>query len=218
MNILQLAPLTTEDLPAIVDLDQHCFGGLWTQDGYQRELDSPASDLIGLWGQPARPALSQVSSPLTTNFEPTPLLGIGCLWAILEEAHITILAVHPHYRRQGLGRFLLGALLSRAQRRGLEWATLEVRPSNLAARHLYQSVGFTEVGRRRHYYQDSGEDAIILWRQGLQTPEFQQQFQGWHQQSCDRLRQAGWQLTSDGNTSGCCGDQPPSGSTPFGDK
>ncbi|NES25320.1 MAG: ribosomal protein S18-alanine N-acetyltransferase, partial [Symploca sp. SIO3E6] len=116
-----------------------------------------------------------------------PLLGLGCFWSILEEAHITILAVHPDWRRQGLGQLLLYALLKKATELKLEWATLEVKPSNQAALSLYQKFGFTEAGRRRCYYQDTGEDALILWRGGLQTPEFTQNLTNCYQQLQPRL-------------------------------
>ncbi|NER96816.1 MAG: ribosomal protein S18-alanine N-acetyltransferase, partial [Symploca sp. SIO1B1] len=121
-----------------------------------------------------------------------PLLGLGCFWSILEEAHITILAVHPDWRGQGLGQLLLYALLKKAQELQLEWATLEVKPSNQAALSLYQKFGFVEAGRRRCYYQDTGEDALILWCSGLQTPEFTQRLTNCDQQLQTRL--AHWNL------------------------
>ena len=161
-----------EQLSEVLKLDQLCFGGLWTLEGYQRELDSPNSDLLGL------------SIPTRSHL----LVGIGCLWAILEEAHITILAVHPYYRRQGLGQSLLISLLAVARARGLERATLEVRASN-SAYLLYQKFGFKTAGQRRRYYQDTGEDALILWRGGLQHPEFKKTLASWHQEACERLLQ-----------------------------
>lgn len=115
------------------------------------------------------------------------LIGIGCLWSILEEAHITILAIHPDYQGQGFGQALLYALLKSAYQRKLEWATLEVRSSNLTAISLYQKFGFQEAGRRRGYYQESGEDALILWRGGLQKPEFEQDLDRWEREIRDRL-------------------------------
>jgi [ribosomal protein S18]-alanine N-acetyltransferase len=166
-------------LPAVIALDQQCLGGLWSLDGYQRELDSPNSDLIGLFQRSRVP-------------RDDALIGFGCLWAILEEAHITILAVHPSYQRQGLGQVLLWQLLQSAHLRGLEWATLEVRPSNQAAIQLYAKFGFQEVGRRRRYYQDTGEDALILWRRGLQDAVFQQQLLIWEHSIQLRINQNGW--------------------------
>jgi ribosomal-protein-alanine N-acetyltransferase len=177
---LKLQSLTSKDLSAILELDQACFGGLWTMEGYQRELDSPNSDLLGL-------------------FSPTSyikLLGMGCFWSIVGEAHITILAVHPQYHRQGLGQALLYFLLRTACDRGLERATLEVRASNLAAISLYQKFGFQTAGRRRAYYQDNGEDALILWLPDLQYPQFQEKLQHWETIIQDDLQKYSWSLVN----------------------
>ena len=176
---LILKPLCTELLPAVLELDQRCFGGLWTLEGYQRELESPNSDLLVL---------------ATVIDEQEVIIGSGCYWAILEEAHITIVAIDPTYQRQGLGQVMLHALLSAARQRGLERATLEVRISNQAALTLYEKFGFQEAGRRRRYYPDTGEDALVLWLSQLQSPQFQRKLQEWQQQIDDRLRTHHWQL------------------------
>lgn len=219
INFLELKPLTAEQLTAAVELDHLCFGGLWTKSGYERELDSPNSQLLILEahqrnaecrmqnvegrGQEVEGSPHEKISPPGTNINvsaslrpcvPTspPLIGLGCFWSILEEAHITILAVHPDWRRQGLGQLLLYALLKDATRRQLERATLEVKPSNQAALSLYRKFGFLEAGRRRSYYQDTGEDALILWRSGLQTAEFREILTNFYQQLQPRL--AYWNL------------------------
>ena len=178
VTLLELKRLSREHLNAVVELDQLCFGGLWTLSGYQRELDSPNSDLLGLF-VPAGPHF---------------LVGIGCFWAILDEAHITILAVHPQYQRQGLGQALLYSLLTLATDCGLERATLEVGASNSAAVSLYQKYGFITAGRRRGYYKNTGEDALILWRGGRQHPEFTQTLANWERILRCRLYVAGWEL------------------------
>ncbi|WP_347342599.1 ribosomal protein S18-alanine N-acetyltransferase [Coleofasciculus sp. FACHB-1120] len=204
MTFLQLQPLTAEQLLAVVELDQLCFGQLWTLDGYKRELESPNSDLlvieevngkeqkvIGSTQYVGESIPTVLSTEGSTQGDPPlegALVGIGCLWAILEEAHITILGVHPNYRGQGLGQALLYALLKKAWERRLEWATLEVRASNRPAQSLYEKFGFQEVGRRRRYYKDTGEDALILWRSGLQAPEFPQTLSDWHSSIRDRFR------------------------------
>lgn len=192
MNFLKLESLRAELLPAVLELDSQCFGRLWTEEGYQRELDSPNSTLLAL----------TTSGPFTTDAQTNSLLiehqvrllGLGCIWSILEEAHITILAVHPCYRRQGFGQVLLHGLLTVAQQQNLERATLEVRASNQSALSLYQKFGFQEAGRRRRYYPDTGEDGLILWLNGLQQPEFVQKLRQWQQQSDARLFQAKWHL------------------------
>lgn len=171
-----------EQLPAVVELDRLCLGGLWTLEGYRRELESPNSDLLVL--QPIHPtALPE-------------LVGLCCLWAIADEAHITVLAVHPQYQGQGLGQVLLHALLTAAHQRGLKWATLEVRVSNQVAIALYQKFGFETAGQRKRYYQDTGEDALILWRRGLQEPQFQKTLEHLRQELLPRLEQYGWQISS----------------------
>lgn len=156
---LQLQPLQPNQLAAVVELDQVCLGGLWSLEGYQRELDSPNSELLVL-------SVPQGKS------EQYRIIGVGCFWAILEEAHITLLAIHPDYQRQGLGQVLLLTLLEKAVKRGLERATLEVRESNEAALGLYKKFGFKVAGRRKGYYQHTKEDALILWLGGLQQPDF----------------------------------------------
>lgn len=202
VTFLQLQPLTADQLLAVVELDQLCFGQLWTLDGYKRELASPNSDLLVIeeFSGKEREVIGQSTQYVGENAAPTALspegdpplerslVGIGCLWAILEEAHITILGVHPNYRGQGLGQALLYALLKKAWKRRLEWATLEVRASNRPAQSLYEKFGFQEVGRRRRYYKDTGEDALILWRSGLQAPEFPQTLSDWHSSIRDRFR------------------------------
>jgi ribosomal-protein-alanine N-acetyltransferase len=76
--------------------------------------------------------------------------------------HITNIAVHPASRRRGIGRGLLGSVLEDARRRATRLVVLEVRPSNIEARALYESFGFQVVGRRRGYYYDTGEDALVM--------------------------------------------------------
>lgn len=184
---LTLQPLTETLLPAAVELDRRCFGKLWSIDGYRREMTSPNSELLTL------------VCP-TPNSSPCPtfpsLLSLGCYWAIAGEAHITILAVDPNYQRQGLGRAMLEILLYSARQRQLEWATLEVRISNQAALSLYQKFGFREAGRRKRYYQDTGEDALVLCLGGLQSPRFLNQLRDWQRETGDRLRQQGWLFQS----------------------
>lgn len=90
------------------------------------------------------------------------LSGYICLWEVADELHITNIAVHPGLRRRGIGRALLSAVLDDARQRALRLVALEVRPSNVEALGLYESLGFRVVGRRRGYYYDTGEDALVM--------------------------------------------------------
>lgn len=171
---LSLCCLAPEQLAAAVELDRKCLGGLWSEAGYRREMESPNSDLL----------------LLCTGVRP---IAIGCVWAILEEGHITLLGVDPEFRRQGLGQLLLCFLLRGAYKRGLEWATLEVRASNQAALSLYNRLGFQSVGERRGYYPD-GENALILWNKGLRDQNYLTQLEGHYRHCRKRLHGSHWSL------------------------
>ena len=231
--VLELLPLTTDLLPAALELDQRALGGIWTREGYLREIGSPNSELLVFRTQGARAKsqafgvrsqVSEESPNLTSNIQhgdpesgvrsqesgeiqnpkskiqnchsPFPLLSLGCLWAIAEEAHITLLAVDPDYQRQGLGQGMLYVLLRLAHGRGLERATLEVRVSNSGAIALYEKFGFREAGRRKRYYQDTGEDGLILWLGGLHRSDFPAILDQWQQEIRDRLQMSGWKFSS----------------------
>ncbi|WP_309727872.1 ribosomal protein S18-alanine N-acetyltransferase [Chamaesiphon sp. OTE_75_metabat_556] len=160
LDLTTVQPISVDEIDSIVILDRLCFGGLWSIDSYRREMTNENSHFLG------------VSIDKTLEPETSGIIGFGCFWAILDEAHITLLGVHPQYQRQGLGKLLLGALLDKARSIEMARATLEVRASNQGAIDLYERFGFQTVGRRKKYYQDTGEDGVIMWRGGLQHPNF----------------------------------------------
>ncbi|NEP18283.1 MAG: ribosomal protein S18-alanine N-acetyltransferase [Leptolyngbya sp. SIO4C1] len=179
MTFLRCQPLTAALVPAVVALDRRCLGGLWSAAGYQREIDSSSSDLLVLL---AADGPSTIGQPI----------GVGCIWAILEEAHITLLAIDSDYQRQRLGQLLLTQLLVAARCRQLTHATLEVRVSNQAAIQLYQKFGFQTAGQRKQYYAD-GEDALILWCSSLQSADWALRLQQSHLECRHYLLHQGWQ-------------------------
>lgn len=168
MTQLTLTHLSRDLIAPVVALDRQCFGQLWSAEQYQREFDSPNSDLLVLF-DPAQPRI----------------WAYGCVWAIVDEAHITIVATHPDHRHQGCGKLMVWGLLQAATQRKLVRATLEVKATNQAAINLYQQFGFAVAGRRKKYYPD-GQDALILWKNKLQHPasqaELPQIYQQLHQQ------------------------------------
>ena len=173
---IYLSEIDQKFLSQLRAIDCACLGDFWSLDAYQREIDNPSSLILGLTNE---------------NYE---LLGFGCLWSVLEEAHITVLAVRPEYQGQGFGKSLVWGLLKKARDRNLEWATLEVRESNHVAIALYESFGFKEIGRRPKYYQVTGEDALMLWRKDLHTPEFGGLLEQWHESISENLLAKGWNL------------------------
>ena len=97
MKVLEIKPLTAARVPEVVELDRLCIGGLWSAEAYLREIESSRSSLL---------SLEVYDSNLSWGVRPK-TIGLACLWAIVDEAHITLLAVAPEYRRQGLGQLLL---------------------------------------------------------------------------------------------------------------
>jgi len=95
------------------------------------------------------------------------IVGYAGMWKIFDEGHITNVAVHPEFRRMGIGSMLLERLINLAKRDGITKMTLEVRQSNKAAQALYKKYGFKAAGIRKEYYADNGEDAVIMWNEWL---------------------------------------------------
>jgi len=181
--LAEVSPLDHRDLADAVVLDLQIFNGWWSLQGYQQELDRGSSTLLGL-----RLRSENSNSAINNNqtVTPYPLIGISCLWRVLDEAHITMLGIHPQYQGQGLGQALLLSLMTLARLEQANRATLEVRIANHRAVALYQKFGFKTAGRRPHYYED-GEDALILWQSHLQTPQFQLSLEAWQRHTEHRL-------------------------------
>jgi ribosomal-protein-alanine N-acetyltransferase len=137
--------MRVEDLEEVLDLERRSFGDPWQRESFLMEIE----------GAP------RVRWPLVA-LGPAGLAGYVVAWFVADEAQIANLAIVPGLRRRGLGRLLLERVLAEARRRGCRCAHLEVRPSNAAALSLYAGLGFRPVGRRRQYYADTGEDALVM--------------------------------------------------------
>src|SRR5207237_6942552 len=96
---------------------------------------------------------------------------------MVDEAHITTIAMHPDYRRLCLVEFMLTSLIDIAYSINAKWVTLEVRVSNYTAQNLYRKYGFREAGLRHRYYSDNQEDALIMWTDEIKSPFYKQKFQ-----------------------------------------
>ncbi len=134
------------DLDDVLALDAMCFHRPWTRADYERELADASRCFIYLARHDGA------------------AIGYCGFWRIFDEIHLNNFAVHPAWRRQGVGRALLTHVLAVADDIGAPNVTLEVRASNTAAIALYENAGFTPAGRRRDYYTHPVEDALILWR------------------------------------------------------
>lgn len=90
------------------------------------------------------------------------IIGFAGVWVVIDEGHITNIAIKEEYRGRGYGKQLTAALIQYAANLGVVYMTLEVRRSNLTAQHVYASMGFIQVGVRKKYYEDNGEDALFM--------------------------------------------------------
>lgn len=141
-----------DDIPEVMALERSAYSKGWPATAFERELTQNAM---------ARYVVLREAGGR--------MLAFGGLWLMVGEAHIVTVAVLPEEQRKGFGRAVVHALVELARDEGMEVATLEVRVSNQAARALYREYGFYEVGTRKRYYSDNGEDAVIMTSEGLET-------------------------------------------------
>jgi ribosomal-protein-alanine N-acetyltransferase len=184
-------PMRLSDVPQVMAIERVSFPLPWPERAYRYELSqnttshyvvlrrAPMSNAKG-WQQPLKRFLRRDLH--------TPVLGYGGYWLIAGEAHISTLAVATEYRRQGLGELLLYCMLKRAAATDAFEATLEVRVSNHTAQNLYRKYGFENVGRRRRYYQDNGEDALIMTVHDFHGDLYQARLQELGRELHQRLR------------------------------
>lgn len=143
---LRIRPATFADVRAIWKIETLSFPNFWSRWCFYAELANPLSTTL-------------VACPAVAARK---VLGYLIYWVAAEEMHILNLAVHPEWRRRGVAKALLNQGLARARAQGALVAWLEVRPSNAAALALYGDFGFLQVGLRPRYYEDTGEDAVIM--------------------------------------------------------
>lgn len=143
---LRFEGMRVTDLDEVLAIEEVSFPTPWSRAAYHRELvtNGYATYVVGrLDGR---------------------LVAYGGMWVILDEAHVTNIAVHPDFREAGLGRLTMRVLEEKARELGALRMTLEVRVSNLPARRLYEALGYRGTGVRRNYYSDTHEDAIVMWK------------------------------------------------------
>jgi len=137
-----LRPFEVSDLPAVLEIEQASFPSPWRPEFFLNELHNASARLVVAEGA------GQV-------------IGYFCRWLVADEVHILDVAVHPAYRRRGVGKLLLQEILTEARQNRARTASLEVRVGNQPAIALYQAFGFQQVAVRRQYY-ENGEDAFLM--------------------------------------------------------
>lgn len=144
MSGLVIRTMLSEDIPGVCAVDRLCFAIPWSETAFLAEINNS----VGYY------RVAELDGKIA---------GYIGSHLILDEAHLTTFGVDPELRRRHIGERLLADTLSHALRCGCRRVTLEVRESNSAARALYRKYGFAPVSRRRAYYPDNDEDAIVMW-------------------------------------------------------
>ena len=134
-----------EDLEDVLEVEHESFSIPWSREAFYNEIEN-----------------NQFAFYLVAELEGK-IAGYCGVWLVLDEAHVTNVAVLPSFRGKGIGQALMEKLLELAMEHGAKTATLEVRVSNHPAQSLYRKLGFENGGIRKRYYTDNQEDALIMW-------------------------------------------------------
>lgn len=156
--MLIVEPMRREHIEAVQQIELASFDSTWPEDAFLNEIEhnGAACYLVGRSGDR--------------------VLGYAGAWLILDEMHVTAVAVHPDSRGLRVGKKLFWHLMKAALDRGCRWSTLEVRETNEVAVGIYREFGFTRVGVRRKYY-DGKDDALVMWVGDLQTPHYRERLE-----------------------------------------
>lgn len=144
---LIIRPAEPKDVDGIAEMEQICFSTPWSADAISQELNS-------------NPLAHYIVAELEGR-----VVGYAGMWQILDEGHITNVAVRPELRGNHIASTIIAVMLEVGASLGIVRYTLEVRSSNEPAKALYRNFGFKEAGLRKGYYEDNGEDALIMWRE-----------------------------------------------------
>jgi ribosomal-protein-alanine N-acetyltransferase len=150
-SALLIEPMTEADIKEVLRIEQQSFSTSWPSNAFHQELreNKLAHYYVGRIGDR--------------------IVAYGGIWVILEDSHVTTIAVAPDFRGRKFGEVLLLHLLDEAMERGASWMTLEVRESNAVAQSLYRKYGFTTVSTRKGYYSDNNENALVMWAGNLKS-------------------------------------------------
>ena len=164
-----IEPMKKEDISSIREIEKQCFTDLWPEDSFERELSN-----------------TKVAFYFAAHLKGR-IIGYMGAWLILDEVHITTLAVDPAFQNEKVGSLLVLHLMKAAVEKGVRWATLEVSEKNLAAIKVYDRFGFIQIGVRKEYY-NNGTNALVLWAGHLQKSSYREKLEKVESELFDRAR------------------------------
>lgn len=139
-----IRPMEQDDIGQVYEIEELSYPNPWPLTLFQQEVSTKGY---------SRPFVAHKGERV---------IGYAISWVVLDEVHLMNIAIHPAMRRRGVGHALMQRIIQLARERACRWVTLEVRVSNRPARNFYHCYYFREVGRRKNYYTDNNEDAILM--------------------------------------------------------
>ncbi len=159
--------MTREDVESIVRIEEEAYGKHhWAKSSFYDEMSNN---------------LAKYYTAKNNNGE---ILGYAGTWHIIDEGHITTIAVRSDYLRNHIGEAMMQKIIEDCYKNKIKYLTLEVRSSNIPAIKLYEKYGFQSLGTRKGYYQDNNEDALIMWTESI----FHDKFKTIYNKNCEQLK------------------------------
>jgi [ribosomal protein S18]-alanine N-acetyltransferase len=146
-TVIEIIRACKEHIDEITAIERICFRIPWSRESIREEIED-----------------NNLAIYLCAKTDGK-IAGYAGYWKVTDEAHITNIAVHPEYRRNGIGSILVKGMIETCRKTGIDRMTLEVRKSNVEAQGLYKKFGFKFAGIRKAYYSDNKEDAVIMWNE-----------------------------------------------------
>lgn len=144
-NNLIIRDMKLEDIDGVYNVEKSCFPDPWSKESFKKEIQNKLAKYL----------VAQIEDKV---------VGYVGAWFVIDEAHITNVAVSPEYRGQKIGDKIVKSLIDECRENKIKAMTLEVRVSNIVAQNLYKKYGFKLAGVRKEYYSDNKEDALIMWK------------------------------------------------------
>lgn len=145
MNNIIIRDMKLEDIDGVYEVEKSCFSDPWSKESFKKEIQNNLAKYL----------VAEVENKV---------VGYVGAWFIVDEAHITNVAVSPQYRGQKIGDKIIKSFIDECVKNEMQAMTLEVRVSNTVAQNLYKKYGFKLGGIRKEYYSDNKEDALIMWK------------------------------------------------------
>jgi ribosomal-protein-alanine N-acetyltransferase len=159
IETITIKKMDSSDIDGVIKIEEGAYGAHhWSKNSFLNEINNELARYYSLFTLDGK------------------LVGYAGCWHILEEAHITTIAIDKDFRRKNYGQALLQKIIEDCYKEKIKYITLEVRVSNTAAINLYSKYGFSSFGTRKGYYQDNNEDALIMWTKNIFFDEFKNKY------------------------------------------